>query len=107
MFLSILLLLPFNTGPFNWHCHILSHEDHEMMRVFHVGPMPARLPIHKPSENERIVDDCSIMTAEGCQQESAMMSISSVMGSALTVKSILMMTMMKAGVAAAIVVMEW
>jgi FtsP/CotA-like multicopper oxidase with cupredoxin domain len=21
-----------------WHCHILSHEDHEMMRVLHVGP---------------------------------------------------------------------
>ena len=21
-----------------WHCHILSHEDHEMMRPFHVGP---------------------------------------------------------------------
>ena len=20
-----------------WHCHILSHEDHEMMRVMHVG----------------------------------------------------------------------
>jgi len=24
-------------GRYNWHCHILSHEDHEMMRVFHVG----------------------------------------------------------------------
>jgi spore coat protein A len=23
-------------GPYVWHCHILSHEDHEMMRVFHV-----------------------------------------------------------------------
>ncbi|CAB9524162.1 Multicopper oxidase LPR1 homolog [Seminavis robusta] len=27
-------------GRYNWHCHILSHEDHEMMRVFHVGPLP-------------------------------------------------------------------
>lgn len=27
-------------GRFNWHCHILAHEDHEMMRVFHVGEMP-------------------------------------------------------------------
>ena len=25
-------------GRFVWHCHILSHEDHEMMRVLHVGP---------------------------------------------------------------------
>jgi len=26
-------------GPgYVWHCHILSHEDHEMMRVLHVGP---------------------------------------------------------------------
>lgn len=23
-----------------WYCHILSHEDHEMMRPFHVGPVP-------------------------------------------------------------------
>ena len=25
-------------GRHVWHCHILSHEDHEMMRVLHVGP---------------------------------------------------------------------
>jgi FtsP/CotA-like multicopper oxidase with cupredoxin domain len=25
-------------GLFVWHCHILSHEDHEMMRVLFVGP---------------------------------------------------------------------
>ncbi|MFT5730096.1 MAG: spore coat protein A [Desulforhopalus sp.] len=25
-------------GRYVWHCHILSHEDHEMMRVMHVGP---------------------------------------------------------------------
>jgi FtsP/CotA-like multicopper oxidase with cupredoxin domain len=23
-------------GRFVWHCHILSHEDHEMMREFYV-----------------------------------------------------------------------
>jgi len=28
-------------GRYVWHCHILSHEDHEMMRPYHVGPMPA------------------------------------------------------------------
>ncbi|GGB80846.1 spore coat protein A [Marinobacterium zhoushanense] len=27
-------------GRFVWHCHILSHEDHEMMRPFHVGDGP-------------------------------------------------------------------
>jgi spore coat protein A len=26
-------------GRYVWHCHILSHEDHEMMRPFYVGPM--------------------------------------------------------------------
>lgn len=26
------------SGRYVWHCHILSHEDHEMMRVLHVGP---------------------------------------------------------------------
>lgn len=25
-------------GRYIWHCHILSHEDHEMIRVLHVGP---------------------------------------------------------------------
>jgi spore coat protein A len=25
-------------GRYVWHCHILSHEDHEMMRVLRVGP---------------------------------------------------------------------
>ncbi|MFW2383885.1 MAG: multicopper oxidase domain-containing protein, partial [Acidimicrobiales bacterium] len=25
-------------GRYVWHCHLLSHEDHEMMRVLHVGP---------------------------------------------------------------------
>ena len=25
-------------GRYVWHCHILSHEDHEMMRVLDVGP---------------------------------------------------------------------
>jgi spore coat protein A len=27
-------------GRYVWHCHILSHEDHEMMRPFHVGTIP-------------------------------------------------------------------
>jgi spore coat protein A, manganese oxidase len=29
----------FNTpGQFAWHCHILEHEDNEMMRPYRVGP---------------------------------------------------------------------
>lgn len=31
-------------GRYVWHCHILSHEDHEMMRVLHVGALPAPAP---------------------------------------------------------------
>jgi FtsP/CotA-like multicopper oxidase with cupredoxin domain len=31
-------------GRYVWHCHILSHEDHEMMRVLHVGPIPPDAP---------------------------------------------------------------
>jgi spore coat protein A len=30
-------------GLYLWHCHILSHEDHEMMRPFYVGTMPSTL----------------------------------------------------------------
>ena len=26
-------------GQFVWHCHILSHEDNEMMRPYSVGPL--------------------------------------------------------------------
>ena len=28
-------------GRYVWHCHILSHEDHEMMRVMFVGGNPS------------------------------------------------------------------
>ncbi len=30
-------------GRYVWHCHILSHEDHEMMRPYHVGPQQTAL----------------------------------------------------------------
>jgi FtsP/CotA-like multicopper oxidase with cupredoxin domain len=32
------------SGRYTWHCHILEHEDNEMMRPFHVGPIPADIP---------------------------------------------------------------
>jgi spore coat protein A, manganese oxidase len=42
----------FNTpGQFVWHCHIVEHEDNEMMRPFRIGPEqpgqpPRRLAVH-------------------------------------------------------------
>ena len=30
-------------GRYVYHCHILSHEDHEMMRAYHVGPWSPEL----------------------------------------------------------------
>ena len=27
-----------NAGQYVWHCHIVSHEDNEMMRPFRIGP---------------------------------------------------------------------
>jgi bilirubin oxidase len=27
-------------GLFVWHCHIVEHEDNEMMRPYHIGPIP-------------------------------------------------------------------
>jgi spore coat protein A len=35
----------FNTpGQFVWHCHIVEHEDNEMMRPFRIGPVQAGQP---------------------------------------------------------------
>jgi spore coat protein A, manganese oxidase len=31
-------------GFFVWHCHILEHEDNEMMRPYHVGSVPTGAP---------------------------------------------------------------
>ncbi|KYF62425.1 bilirubin oxidase [Sorangium cellulosum] len=31
-------------GRFVWHCHILEHEDNEMMRPYQIGPMPRDIP---------------------------------------------------------------
>jgi len=32
-------------GLYVWHCHIVEHEDNEMMRPFHVGPIPSDAPV--------------------------------------------------------------
>ncbi|MEJ2696732.1 MAG: multicopper oxidase [Candidatus Sulfobium sp.] len=31
-------------GFYVWHCHIVDHEDNEMMRPYHVGPIPHNAP---------------------------------------------------------------
>jgi spore coat protein A len=31
-------------GFYVWHCHIVDHEDNEMMRPYHVGPIPKNAP---------------------------------------------------------------
>jgi FtsP/CotA-like multicopper oxidase with cupredoxin domain len=31
-------------GQYVWHCHIVEHEDNEMMRPYHVGSIPPNLP---------------------------------------------------------------
>ncbi|HLZ38405.1 MAG TPA: multicopper oxidase domain-containing protein [Mycobacteriales bacterium] len=31
-------------GQYVWHCHIVEHEDNEMMRPYHIGPIPPDLP---------------------------------------------------------------
>jgi bilirubin oxidase len=33
-------------GFYVWHCHIVEHEDNEMMRPYHVGPIPKNAPAH-------------------------------------------------------------
>jgi FtsP/CotA-like multicopper oxidase with cupredoxin domain len=35
----------FNTpGQFVWHCHIVEHEDNEMMRPYRIGPIDPNAP---------------------------------------------------------------
>jgi spore coat protein A len=31
-------------GNYVWHCHIVSHEDNEMMRPYRIGPVQAGSP---------------------------------------------------------------
>ena len=43
-------------GRYVWHCHILSHEDHEMMRPFYVGDMMAGAALKSSS----VTDDTDV-----------------------------------------------
>jgi FtsP/CotA-like multicopper oxidase with cupredoxin domain len=41
----------FNTpGQYVWHCHIVEHEDNEMMRPYRIGPEQPGQPIPKPHD---------------------------------------------------------
>jgi spore coat protein A, manganese oxidase len=31
-------------GQFVWHCHIVEHEDNEMMRPYRIGPLQPGQP---------------------------------------------------------------
>ncbi|WP_232058433.1 multicopper oxidase domain-containing protein [Nibribacter ruber] len=35
-------------GLYTWHCHILSHEDHDMMRPLYVGQLPTKMLANQP-----------------------------------------------------------
>uniref|UniRef100_A0A7S3L011 Plastocyanin-like domain-containing protein n=1 Tax=Amphora coffeiformis TaxID=265554 RepID=A0A7S3L011_9STRA len=48
-------------GRYNHHCHILAHEDHEMMRLFHVGDLPA----------DQKGGDCTCEQLAKCQETEA------------------------------------
>lgn len=39
-------------GQFAWHCHIVEHEDNEMMRPFRIGPSQPGEPAPKPMKDE-------------------------------------------------------
>ena len=34
-----------NPGQFVWHCHIVEHEDNEMMRPYRIGPVQPGQPV--------------------------------------------------------------
>jgi hypothetical protein len=37
-----------NPGQFVWHCHIVEHEDNEMMRPYRIGPEQPGQPMPMP-----------------------------------------------------------
>jgi FtsP/CotA-like multicopper oxidase with cupredoxin domain len=47
----------FNTaGQYVWHCHIVEHEDNEMMRPFRIGPEQSGQPdTHRGSPAQSVV----------------------------------------------------
>ncbi len=52
-------------GRYVWHCHILSHEDHEMMRPLYVGNMPGDMPDHILADNTQEIKGEKLVTDNG------------------------------------------
>lgn len=51
-------------GLYVWHCHILSHEDYDMMRPFYVGEMPELIAEHEKTMNtESLSLEAEILTS--------------------------------------------
>lgn len=44
-------------GRYEWHCHILSHEDHDMMRPFEVSESAAKPALQNASSQKIVVSD--------------------------------------------------
>jgi hypothetical protein len=40
-------------GFYVWHCHIVEHEDNEMMRPYHVGPIPTGVQGRESSDRRK------------------------------------------------------
>ncbi|MHB1341816.1 MAG: multicopper oxidase family protein [Coriobacteriia bacterium] len=43
-------------GQYVWHCHIVEHEDNEMMRPFRIGPEQPGQPASKPMQEDESSD---------------------------------------------------
>jgi FtsP/CotA-like multicopper oxidase with cupredoxin domain len=44
-------------GQYVWHCHILEHEDNEMMRPYRIGPIQAGQPDSMTTNQSITADD--------------------------------------------------
>ena len=51
-------------GLYTWHCHILSHEDYDMMRPFYVGEMPELIAEMHKQKPESPLDGSHGLEAE-------------------------------------------
>ncbi len=47
-------------GRYVWHCHILSHEDHEMMRPYYVGPMAEMAALGQEGSSQSLALNASL-----------------------------------------------
>ena len=58
-------------GRYVWHCHILSHEDHEMMRPFYVGDMMVAAALKSSSSTEEAGTETSSIEEISQHQKAA------------------------------------